>query len=217
MDWLPTLVPPGIRVVISTTPDSPCLAAMHRRDPQPPHVVIPGLSEDEQRDIVVRQLQLFRKKLTDNQLRLVLNKAESYKPLYLLTAAEELRLQAQFGRTGTGVDDMIRTFPELVPDLMQVVLNRVERDIAQWVRSAELIDAEGWLLGTGADLHQLVQGGDWETGSASDSSVVSSSASQALHRLLPDENEEEKEEEVEVEEVAPEALGRARVEVAAAM
>mgnify|MGYP000492083016 CR=1 FL=1 len=34
-------------------------------------------------------------------------KAEAGKPLFLITACEELRLQAQYGLGGTGVDDFI--------------------------------------------------------------------------------------------------------------
>ncbi len=35
MDWFPTYLPAGIRAVLSTTPDSPCLTALSKRDPRP--------------------------------------------------------------------------------------------------------------------------------------------------------------------------------------
>lgn len=41
--------------------------------------------------IVVQQLSVYRKRLTNEQLDLLLEKAESSKPLFLLTCCEELR------------------------------------------------------------------------------------------------------------------------------
>lgn len=94
-----------------------------------------------------------RKRLTREQLELLLAKAESSKPLYLLTCCEELRydvslllllrgrvpvlmplphsLQAQYGVSGTGVDEKIRNLPGEIPALMDVVLERVERYLPQ--------------------------------------------------------------------------------------
>jgi hypothetical protein len=103
--------------------------------------------------IVVQQLREYRKRLTHEQLELLLDKAESSKPLYLLTCCEELRygilgchlpslalcinatlecclgcrLQAQYGASGSGVDGKIRELPGEIPALMDIVLDRVER------------------------------------------------------------------------------------------
>jgi len=59
-----------------------------------------------------------------------MKKKDSHKPLYLMTVSEELRLQAQYGADGSGVDDTIRQFPGTIPELMSVVLERVERDLS---------------------------------------------------------------------------------------
>ncbi len=50
---------------------------------------------------------IYRKKLTPAQMNLLLTKAESGKPLFLITSCEELRLQAQYGLGGNGVDAFI--------------------------------------------------------------------------------------------------------------
>ncbi len=138
-----------------------------------PIVDVPGLTKIECKTIVVQQLKEYRKRLTHEQLELLLSKAESTKPLYLLTCCEELRcglaplavstrgsvvlppfctvvfervgarmvslcvwmvvgcvlhsLQAQYGSFGSGVDGMIRELPGDVQNLMDVVLERVER------------------------------------------------------------------------------------------
>jgi hypothetical protein len=92
-----------------------------------PQLDIPGLSKSECEEIVVQQLREYRKRLTREQLELLLAKTESNKPLYLLTCCEELRLQAQYGVSGSGVDEKIRELPGEIPALMDVVLERVER------------------------------------------------------------------------------------------
>jgi len=136
VDWFPLFAPPGVRAVLSTTPESAALTALQRRDPPPKQLTVPGLSEPERREIVVTQLREYRKKLLPYQLDLVLAKQDSFKPLYLLTLCEELRLQAQYGRDGTGVDDKIREMPAQVRALMDEVLKRIERDIATWARTS---------------------------------------------------------------------------------
>jgi hypothetical protein len=56
---------------------------------------IPGLSRKECKMIVVQQLSVYRKRLTNEQLDLLLEKTESSKPLFLLTCCEELRCVAR--------------------------------------------------------------------------------------------------------------------------
>ena len=48
---------------------------------------------------------------------------------------EELRLQAQYGQTGLGVDEKIQQLPGTVSHLLDVVLERVERDLSTWASS----------------------------------------------------------------------------------
>jgi hypothetical protein len=77
-----------VRLILTTVADTECHAALTRRDPRPPIVEIPALAESEKTAIVVRQLSEYRKKLTKEQMRLLLDKKESAKPLFLLTACE---------------------------------------------------------------------------------------------------------------------------------
>lgn len=157
MDWLPTVLPRGVKVILSTTPASPCYQALVSRDPHPYQLEVPDLKDAEKADIVISNLAMYRKKLTEPQLESLLHKAESYKPLYLLTSCEELRLQvgvtlaalvnhtlthstlcqAQYGSAGEGVTNMIEILPEHTADLMDVVLQRVERDMSAWTVAAK--------------------------------------------------------------------------------
>ena len=47
-------------------------------------------------------------------------------PLYLVVACEELRLQAEYGLGGEGVDTFVKALPDSTQGLMNMVLARVE-------------------------------------------------------------------------------------------
>lgn len=136
MDWFPPLLPAGVKAILSCTPDSVCYQSLQNRDPKPHFLEVPALLPNERKDIVVNQLQEYRKKLTSEQMELLLKKPDSHKPLFLLTVCEELRLQAQYGLMGTGVNDKIAELPGDIAALLDVVLDRVENDLAVWANTA---------------------------------------------------------------------------------
>ncbi len=136
MDWCPPYSPPGVITLLSATPDSPPLNALMKRDPQPQHLNVPGLQLEDRQEIVRKSLLEYSKRLKPDQMDLIMQKPESTKPLYLLTVCEELRLQAQYGEAGSGVDSKIREMPGEIPDLLHVVLLRVERDLSTWAEHA---------------------------------------------------------------------------------
>lgn len=135
MEWFPQTLPEGVRAVVSVTPDSQSFGSLASRSPTPHILDVPELTMSERRAIVVQHLATYRKRVTEQQLEAILSKTDSHKPLYLLTCCEELRLQAQYGETGAGVDDKIAELPGEVPALLDFVLARVERDLGQWARS----------------------------------------------------------------------------------
>lgn len=72
------------------------------------------------------------------QLELLVAKLGSRSPLFLATACEELRLQAQYGITGEGVTNMIASLPQTIPGVLGVVLDRIENDLGEWLASLGL-------------------------------------------------------------------------------
>ena len=73
MDWYPKTLPPGVTGIVSSTPDAKCLSALQKRDHPPPVISVPGLSKEEAREIVEKQLKEYRKKLTGPQVRVALS------------------------------------------------------------------------------------------------------------------------------------------------
>ena len=51
-------------------------------------------------------------------------------------ACSNAATQAQYGAGGSGVDTFLRGVPESIPELLDVVIFRVERDIAEWVKTS---------------------------------------------------------------------------------
>lgn len=132
MDWLPTMLPANVCVILSASSGCEPVRSLSRRDPPPLAMEVPGLSVQEREQLVVRALAEYRKRLTPVQLKLLLDKQDADRALYLRTACEELRLQAQFGRDGSGVDSAVGVLPGELRDLLHVTLDRVERDMSTW-------------------------------------------------------------------------------------
>ena len=141
LDWLPNFVPPRVKVIISMTPDSKCLTAVSHREPTPTVRVLGGMKREEQAELVSFNLNEFGKHLTKTQMDLLLGKTDAASPLYLTVACEELRLQAQYGMGGSGVDTKIQEMAPEVAGALDVVLARIERDYQAWLESVGMVES----------------------------------------------------------------------------
>ena len=141
LDWLPLFMPPRVKLLITMTPDSKCLTSISHREPTPPVFVLDGMKPAEQKELVSFHLNVFGKHLTDTQMNLLLSKTDAPSPLYLTVACEELRLQAQYGMGGSGVDTKIQEMADEVPGMLDVVLARIERDYQAWLESVGMTDS----------------------------------------------------------------------------
>lgn len=121
LDWLPDKLPTNVRIIISTLEgdvyDTLTLRAMQE-------VRVGPLSREEQAEIVQKTLWVHRKKLSQRQLDLLLQKTDAHKPLYLIVACEELRVFGVF----ENLEERIRDMAPIVPSLFEEVLKRLEGD-----------------------------------------------------------------------------------------
>jgi telomerase protein component 1 len=127
LHWLPASLPPDVRVIVSVV-EGDFLSALKRRRPAPEEIVVGPLSDDERRLVVRRTLWEYRKQLDErpenDQMGLLLRKAESSNPLYLIVACEELRLFGEFERVTARVERL----PGETEALFEQVLERLELD-----------------------------------------------------------------------------------------
>jgi tetratricopeptide (TPR) repeat protein len=127
LDWLPHALPPGCRFVLSLL-EGDCLQVLRHRKPQPIELTVPRIEIEDRREIVRQTLGEFRKRLDEspqnNQLSLLLGKADSDNPLYLTVACEELRVFGAFER----VTERIASLSDDTAGLLEQVLERLEHD-----------------------------------------------------------------------------------------
>tara|TARA_B100000795_G_scaffold255053_1_gene226426 strand:- start:60 stop:2804 length:2745 start_codon:yes stop_codon:yes gene_type:complete len=106
--------------------------SLSQRNPQLDISLVEPLTYDEANAMQHIALKQHSKKLNENQIQLLLNKHDAIKPLYIMTACEELRIQGQYGTDGTAIDDMIRSFPGHMSAMFDFLLERLEKDMEEY-------------------------------------------------------------------------------------
>lgn len=121
--WLPTQIPPTLRVVLSTLPGRP-LDEVHRRGW--PSLEIAPLSPDSRERLIEAHLAQYGKRLEAGQTSLLASAKQCGNPLFLRTVLDELRFEAKYDTLRHRIEHHLRA-PD-VPELLDQVLNRFETD-----------------------------------------------------------------------------------------
>ncbi|PNJ36161.1 TEP1 isoform 3 [Pongo abelii] len=126
-DWIPKKLPRRVHLVLSVSSDAGLGETLEQS--QGAHVVALGPLEASARARLVREeLALYGKRLEEspfnNQMRLLLVKRESGRPLYLRLVTDHLRLFTLYEQ----VSERLRTLPATVPLLLQHVLSTLEKE-----------------------------------------------------------------------------------------
>jgi len=122
--WLPRTIPPGIRLLLSTTPGE-CEDRLNERAWERLDVV-PIDDERIRQSIVVRYLSEYHKTIPVELLRRVIADSKASSPLYLRVIAEELRLHGEYET----IEALIARYIDTVDlfEVFQVMLERIEHD-----------------------------------------------------------------------------------------
>lgn len=139
MDWLPDRLPANVRIIL-TALEGPAVQALRARRQPPVELPLPALAESDELDIIQGFLDRYRKALDAEQCGLLLAKPEADKPLYLLTALEELRTLGTYEE----ITKRIQELPGEVKPLFVWILDRLEKNDG-------FRDEQGQLVG-----HELV-------------------------------------------------------------
>jgi len=125
MDWLPAKFP--CKFILSTV-EGACFDAIRYRYSAFTELKMQALNPRERNDLVRDTLWQYHKKLDDrpmnNQMRVLLRKADAGIPLFLVVACEELRVFGVYEK----VSERIKTLGERIPKLFEEVLQRMEGD-----------------------------------------------------------------------------------------
>jgi hypothetical protein len=124
MHWLPQILPPNVRLVISTLAGE-AHDAMLRRRIAPEEETVTGLTAPEIRELAGTYLREIRHEFPNREVeRDFYRKVEQGNPLYILVALEELRVFGRFEELGRRISGL----PDSVPALFEQVLERIESD-----------------------------------------------------------------------------------------
>jgi len=109
LDWLPAILPPTVRAVLSSTSQDPVGQRIVRQAASRGlgRLDVSELTDQERREIVRQVPLLSAKRLDDHQIGLLLANPETRNPLYLLAALEELKGFGSYER----LTDRIAAFP----------------------------------------------------------------------------------------------------------
>ncbi|XP_029437372.1 LOW QUALITY PROTEIN: telomerase protein component 1 [Rhinatrema bivittatum] len=126
-DWIPEVLPQRVLLVLSLDEGSSLQSSLrNRRDVS--FLLLEALEPSDRVEIVRRALAVYGKKLEEsafnNQMRLLLIKKGSQKPLYLKLASEDLRAFAVYEK----VSGRIQSFPATLPPLLQHILGSLEQE-----------------------------------------------------------------------------------------
>ena len=124
MHWLPQMLPPNVRVVISTLAGEARDAMLQRRI-KPREATVTGLTAPEIKELAGTYLREIRHEFPNPDVeREFYRKVEQGNPLYILVALEELRVFGEFEELGSRINRL----PDNVPALFDQVLERIESD-----------------------------------------------------------------------------------------
>ena len=123
LGWLPSLLPEGVKLIISSTVEQTLVRLRERGWKE---IGMQPLTESEREAVVVRFLAEYSKALSTDQVKRIATDPKSAHPLFLRTLLEELRVHGLHeGLEGT-LDNLLDTTG--TEDLFQKVLGRLEDD-----------------------------------------------------------------------------------------
>lgn len=121
--WLPSEIPPAVRLVVSSLPGRP-MAELERRGW--PTLEVAPLSTDERRRMVVRYLALYTKALSPDRVDRIAGAPQTANPLFLRAMLEELRLWGDHDTLGPRIGHYLDAIT--IDDLYERILARYEED-----------------------------------------------------------------------------------------
>lgn len=121
--WIPEELAPSIRLILSTAEEE-MREALQRRGWS--EMSVAGLSGEEREAIILRYLSTFHKSLTNEQVTQIAGDEKTYRPLFLKTLLEELRLTRRPEMMQQNIDRLLASGS--TEELFQLMLERMEDD-----------------------------------------------------------------------------------------
>ena len=123
LTWLPQIIPPSVRVLLTTTGPRPVDAVLRRGWPV---MEVPHLDETERRGVINAFLRRFAKGLDEVHVAQLLASPSTGNALYLRTVLDELRQHGDHFTIGEVIAHYLSA--PVLADLLALVLERYEHD-----------------------------------------------------------------------------------------
>ncbi len=123
LTWLPSVVPPTVRVIVTTSGPRPVEAAKRRGWPV---IKVDPLDQDERRSLIRSFLGRYSKGLDEVHVARLVGVATTGNELFLTTVLDELRQHGDHFTLGKVIDYYLAS--ESLDGLLGLVLERYERD-----------------------------------------------------------------------------------------
>jgi len=122
--WLPPVIPPNIRIILSTLPGRP-LDDLKKRGWL--SLQIQPLDKDERKELIREYLmQLYSRKLSEPRIEKIASADQTHNPLFLRALLEELRVFGIHEKLEEKIDYYLEA--KDVPELYVKILKRYEQD-----------------------------------------------------------------------------------------
>ncbi len=121
--WLPPVIPPQVRLIVSTLPGR---SLNNLREREWPTLEMNLLTLDERRTLIHFYLAQYRRTPSDKFVERISSAYQSQNPLFLCSLLEELRLYGDHDTLMTEAERYLAA--EKIDDLFELILERWERD-----------------------------------------------------------------------------------------
>ena len=122
--WLPPVIPPGVRMVLSTLPGRPLDALRERGWPM---LEVNPLEPSERRLLISETLRPFRKQLALDQVERIADAEQCANPMFLRLMLDELRLHPGHETLGARIEELLGAVS--IPELYDQIFARWEGDL----------------------------------------------------------------------------------------
>jgi len=150
LNWLPLIIPSNVKLVISTLPGRAQEVLSSRGWTT---LTVQPLTTAERLTLIQEYLALYGKKLTDEQLEIIVEATQCENPLFLRTLLEEIRVYGIFEKLNERIRHYLKA--KSPPQLFELVFQRLEGDFeterkglvgdilaSLWVARRGLLEAE---------------------------------------------------------------------------
>ena len=123
LNWIPTVVPANVRIVVSTLKGRPLIAIAERGWPK---LEVEPLAVDERKRVIRGYLKRYFRELSEVEVNRIAATEQAKNPLFLRAVLEELRVHGEFER----LPDQISSYLAIptIPKLYEAILARYEHD-----------------------------------------------------------------------------------------